>query len=88
MEVTMSPRKPRDEEKTRFTLWLPVATAKEIERLQYDLGKLSMSEVVRDAIEVYTSLLKARDRGVRFYFEDKETGEEGRIWLLPGPPPV
>jgi hypothetical protein len=52
------------------------------------LGKASIAEVVRDAIDVYTSLLKARDRGVRLYFEDDETGEEGRIWLLPGPPPA
>ncbi len=83
----MTPRK-FTEDKTRFTLWLPTATSKELERLQRDLGKLSVSEVVRDAIEVYTSLLKARDRGVRFYFENEATGEEGRIWLLPGPPPV
>ena len=83
----MAPRKSTDE-KTRFTLWLPVATANELERLQRDLGKLSVSEVVRDAIEVYISLLKSRQQGVRLFYTDESTGDEGRIWLLPGPPPV
>jgi hypothetical protein len=83
----MSPRKPPDDDKTRFTLWLPAGMNKELERLQGELGKLSVSEVVRDAIEVYVSLLKARDRGVRLYYTDDTTGQEGRVWLLPGPPP-
>ncbi len=83
----MSPRKPT-EDKTRFTLWLPTATAQELDRLQRDLGKLSVSEVVRDAIEVYISLLKARERGVRLFYTEEESGDQGRIWLLPGPPPV
>jgi hypothetical protein len=84
----MSPRKMLEQDRKRFTLWLPTATADELERLQTVMGKASIAEVVRDAIDVYTSLLKARDRGVRLYFEDDETGEEGRIWLLPGPPPA
>ena len=84
----MIPRRPRSEGKTRFTFWLPDATGEELERLQIKLGKGSVAEVVRDAIEVYRSLLDARQRGVRFYFHDQETGEEGRIWLLPGPPPT
>ena len=84
----MSPRKPRNEGKTRFTFWLPDTTAEELERLQAKLGKGSVAEVVRDAIDVYRSLLDARDRGVRFYFHDQHSGEEGRIWLLPGPPPA
>jgi hypothetical protein len=84
----MSPRKPRDEENTRFTLWLPTATAAQLEKLQHKYGKGSLAEVVRDAIEVYLSLLQARDRHVHLYFHDEKSGDEGRIWLLPGPPPV
>jgi hypothetical protein len=84
----MTPRKPRNQGKTRFTLWLPTATAEQLEELQRDSGKGSLAEVVRDAIEVYVSLLEARDRGVRLYFHDEKSGEEGRIWLLPGPPPA
>ena len=83
----MSPRKPSDD-KTRFTLWLPQTTIEQLERVQRSMDKASVAEVVRDAIEVYTSLLRARDRGVRLYFEDTKSGETGRIWLLPGPPPV
>jgi len=84
----MSPRKPRNEGKNRFTLWLPTTTAEQLEELQLTYGKGSLAEVVRDAIEVYVSLLKARDRGVRLYFQDEKRKEEGRIWLLPGPPPT
>jgi len=83
----VSPRKPRNEGKTRFTFWLPDATAEQLESLQRSQGKGSLAEVVRDAIEVYVSLLEARDRDVRLYFHDEKTGEEGRIWLLPGPLP-
>ena len=83
----MGPRKSLEQGKARFTLWLPDSTTEELERLQLKLGKGSVAEVVRDAIEVYRSLLQARDEGVRLYFRDDKTGEEGRIWLLPGPPP-
>ena len=31
--------------------------------------------------------MKARDRNVRLYFRTR-SGESGRIWLLPGPPPI
>ncbi len=84
----MNPRKSLEQDRKRFTLWLPTATAEELERLQSVMGKASIAEVVRDAIDVYTSLLNARDRGIRLYFQDEESGDEGRIWLLPGPPPV
>jgi metal-responsive CopG/Arc/MetJ family transcriptional regulator len=77
-----------DPDRTRFTLWLTQETLDELERVQRNLDKGSVAEVVRDAIEVYLSLLKARDRNVRLFFEDKKSGESGRIWLLPGPPPV
>lgn len=83
----MSPRRPRNEGKRRFTLWLPDTTADELERLQHQLGRGSVAEVVRDAIEVYRSLLDARDEGVRLYFRRKDGNDEGPIWLLPGPPP-
>lgn len=84
----MTPRKPPEQDKKRFTLLFPLATAEQLERLQLAMGKASIAEVVRDAIEVYTSLLSARKEGVRLYFEDEKTGEKGRIWLLPGPPPT
>jgi len=76
------------QDRTRFTLWLTKETLDELERVQRSLDKGSVAEVIRDAVEVYLSLLKARDRNVRFFFEDKKSGESGRIWLLPGPPPV
>jgi len=76
------------EDRTRFTLWLTRETLDELERVQRSLDKGSVAEVIRDAVEVYLSLLKARDRNVRLYFEDKKSGESGRIWLLPCPPPV
>ena len=84
----MSPRKTLDQDRKRFTLWLPTATADELERLQTEMGKGAIAEIVRDAIDVYLSLLKARDRGVQLYFKDEAKGKEGPIWLLPGPPPV
>jgi hypothetical protein len=60
----------------------------DLEKLQHELGKVSVAEVVREALEVYSSVRLARRRGVSLYFEDSKTGEKGRIWLLPGPPPV
>ena len=84
----MSPRKTMQQDRTRFTLWLTQETLDELERAQRTLDKGSVAEVIRDAVEVYLSLLKARDRNVRLFFEDKKSGESGRIWLLPGPPPV
>ena len=83
----MSPRRAGDK-KTRFTLWLRDDQLEEVEALQRELGKESLAEVVRDALEVYCSLLKAREEGVRLYFEDSKARGKGRIWLLPGPPPV
>ena len=84
----MSPRKTMQQDRTRFTLWLTQETLDELERVQRSLDKGSVAEVIRDAVEVYLSLLKARDRKVRLFFEDEKSGESGRIWLLPGPPPV
>ena len=74
--------------KARFTLWLPEDTIEDLQKLQQELGKVSVAEVVREALEVYSSVRLARKRGVNLYFEDTKTGEKGRIWLLPGPPPV
>ena len=71
--------------KTRFTLWLPDDIMKELTRHQEASGKGSVAEVVREAVEVYRSLLQARDEGVKLFFEDEKTGERGRIWILPGP---
>lgn len=74
--------------KTRFTMWLPDEILKELTRQQDATGKGSLAEVVREAIEVYRSLLRAQAEGLNLYYEDAQTGEQGRIWLLPGPPPV
>ncbi len=82
----MSPRKAGGES-VRFTLNLPEDKVAELERLQKKQGKSSLAEVVREAVEVYTSLMKARDKGVQLFFEDAKSSERGRIWLLPGPPP-
>ena len=64
------------------------AVADELEKLQKATGKESLAEVVRDAIHVYSSLFVAREQGVELLFESSETGEKGRVWLLPGPPPL
>lgn len=48
----------------------------------------SLPDLISDAVRVYSSLLQAAEDGVRLYFEDTKTGETGRIWLLPGPPPT
>ena len=81
-------RRRAETKRTRFTLWLPNDTLKEVDRLQAALGKASRAEVLRDALEVYTSLLSARDGGTALYFEDTKSGTRGRVWLLPGPVPT
>ena len=53
----MSPRKTPDDDKTRFTLWLPAGMNKELEKLQGELGKLSVSEVVREGSGVVSQIL-------------------------------
>jgi len=75
------------DEKTRFTLWLNDDVQADLARLQEQTGKASIAEVVREAIEVYRSLMNARAKGTELLFEDAKSGEKGRIWLLPGPPP-
>jgi len=79
------PRAAGAKKKTRFTLWLPDDIMRELTRHQEASGKGSVAEVVREAIEVYRSLLRARDEGVKLSFEDEKTGEKGRVWILPGP---
>lgn len=74
--------------KSRFSLWLPDELMDVLTRQQEATGKGSVAEVVREAVEVYRSLLEAKEAGLNLYFRDSKTGEEGRIWLLPGPPPV
>lgn len=74
--------------KTRFTLWLSDEALKDLAREQERTGKGSVAEVVREAVEVYRSLLLAKEAGLDMYFEHAPTGEKGRMWLLPGQPPV
>ena len=84
----MSARKTQDQDRTRFTLWLTKETLDQLESARRKLDKGAVAEIIRDAIEVYLSLLQARERDVELFFESKKTGKSGRIWLLPGPPPV
>jgi hypothetical protein len=74
--------------KQRFSLWIPGEVLEDLTRQQEATGKGSVAEVLREAVEVYRSLLKARDDGVNLFFEDSATGEKGRVWLLPGPHPL
>lgn len=75
-------------DKERFTLWLPVETIRRLEAIQAETAKESLAEVVREAIQVYGSLLAARKEGVELLYEERKSGESGRVWLLPGPPPL
>ena len=72
--------------KTRFTLWLSDDVLADLTHEQERAGKGSVAEVVREAVEVYRSLLQAKEQGLNLFFEDP-SGEKGRMWLLPGPPP-
>ncbi|MGE0757611.1 MAG: ribbon-helix-helix domain-containing protein [Pirellulaceae bacterium] len=83
----MSPRR-AGPEKTRFTMWLPNTMLADLERIQRASEKESVAEVIREAIAVYRDLLKSREDGVDLFFQDAKSGESGKIWLLPGPPPV
>jgi hypothetical protein len=83
----MSPRH-AGAKKTRFTLWVPDDTLRDLKRLQKLTGKESVAEVIRESIMVYSDLLKARGEGVDLFYQDSKSGESGRIWLLPGPPPM
>lgn len=49
----MSSRKTVDRDRKPFTLWLPVATADEPKRIQTQMGRGAVADVVRDAIDVY-----------------------------------
>lgn len=73
--------------KSRFTLWLPDPMMEQIARLQQRHHKENAAEVVREALNVYLELLRAREDGVELFFSDAKRGEEGRIWLLPGKMP-
>jgi len=73
--------------KTRFSLWLPDEIRKELSQRQEATGKSSVAEVIREAVEVYRSLLQAKEAGMSLFYED-DSGQKGRIWLLPGPLPV
>lgn len=70
--------------KSRFSLWLTDESISTLKRQQRTSGKGSLAEVIREAVEVYRSLLQANEAGVQLYFHDSLSGERGRIWLLPG----
>lgn len=74
----------RGVKKSRFSLWLPDQMLSEVARLQKVQGKEAAAEVVRDALNVYFELLRSRERGVELFFADADSGEKGRIWVLPG----
>lgn len=71
--------------KSRFSLWLADESICMLKRQQRASGKGSLADVIREAVEVYRSLLQAKEAGLQLYFHDTVTGERGRIWLLPGP---
>ncbi|QDV89908.1 hypothetical protein RAS2_09830 [Phycisphaerae bacterium RAS2] len=73
--------------KSKFSLWLPDQMIEDLTRIQRDMGKESLAEVIRDAAMVYCDLLKARDKGVDLYYEEAAGGSKGPVWILPGPPP-
>lgn len=70
--------------KSRFTLWLPDPMLRQIALLQSRHHKENAAEVVREALNVYLELLRARDDGVELYFVDARRKEDGRVWVLPG----
>lgn len=70
--------------KSRFTLWLPDSMMERIADLQRRHHKENAAEVVREALNVYLELLRARDDGVELFFVDAKRKEEGRVWVLPG----
>jgi hypothetical protein len=73
--------------KGRFTMRLDDEWLEQVEKLRSVTGKGSAAEVLRTAFSVYSSILTANERNVRFSFEDRKSGEKGYLWLLPGPPP-
>lgn len=70
--------------KSRFTLWLPDTMMEQIADLQRRHHKENAAEVVREALNVYLELLRARDDGVELFFADAKRKESGRVWVLPG----
>ncbi len=73
--------------KARFTMWMDATTLEQLERLQTATGKGSVADVVREAVTVYAAMVTAHERGVRLSFEDRNSGEKGRVWLVPGGSP-
>ncbi len=84
------PRNPNPDpvDKTKFSMWVADSTLEDLKRVQRIQGRESLSEVIRDALTVYTDLIKASERGIDLYFQDTKTKESGRIWLLPRRLPV
>lgn len=70
--------------KSRFTLWLPDSMMAQIADLQRRNHKENAAEVVREALNVYLELLRAREDGVELFFSDGKRRSEGRVWVLPG----
>jgi len=67
-------------------MWMDKEMLKQLEKVRADTGKGSVADVVREAVSVYSSLMAAKDRGIKFWFESK-SGEKCQIWLLPGAAP-
>ena len=77
-------RQPRND---RFSVRMDREARMQLRRLGVMIGSRSDSDVMRLALLVYSSILTANERGVRFIFEDPKSGDCGYVWLLPGPPP-
>ena len=82
----MSPRKTPRRRKNPLHPLAAHRHRQELEKLQHKSAKARLLKwSATRSRSTFTP--EARDRGVHLYFQDEKTGEEGRIWLLPGPPP-
>ena len=75
------------DDKTRFTLWLSTATMQQVERAQQSMDKATAAEVIRDAIEVYLSLLTCVTAGSGCIFKTRNGGEWPDARCSPAHPP-
>lgn len=67
--------------KSRFTIDLPDAVAKQMEELKEEMGAQSYAEVVRDALRLYFGLAREAKNGGELLIIDKE-GARTKIKLF------
>jgi len=71
----------------RFSIRLDGTFRAKVQSVLSLSGASTEGEAVRNAITVYHSLLSSAERGVQFRFCDRKSGEEGSVWIIPGPAP-